>query len=101
MSGLDLLRDEDLRTERGEVKEPAKRWFNWWRVKNNGPVQSHGGAILLPFAWAGTELHDGCVWPSRDVAELKASEEIAWWENQLFASADEYLGAFPEGERPE
>lgn len=83
----DLLHDDDLKTER--AVEPAKGWNNWWRF-----VVPHGFPI-------GTDFRMG-PHPSKDVAQTRAQPEL----NALFARVDypddcvEYLGAYPEGERP-
>jgi len=104
LSELDLLRDEDLRTEREEAREPAKRWRNWWRFNisalsfDGGTVYERGKSYAGPMAF-----------PSREVAEQRALDKLArssvtrrrTGRKERFAEHVEYLGAFPEGERPE
>lgn len=96
MSGLDLLRDEDLRTEREEVKEPAKRWRNRYRA-------------LVDYYDSGTRQHRRPgdewwgfrLWPSREVAEQAAADHIKRHQPRSDVWLDEWIDAFPEGERPE
>lgn len=69
------------------VKEPAKRWRNWWRS-------------LVNDTWASGEtgpLQGQRTWPSRDAAET-AAEASTYFKN--WRGKVEYLGAFPEGETP-
>lgn len=109
MSGLDLLRDEDLRTEREKAREPAKRWRNWWRanIRQFSLVLDANGRETgeEQLREAGEEWCSVAIFQSKDEAERRALEI------QLDA-ADEatafdcaplltYLGAFSEGERPE
>ena len=82
--------------------EPPKRWRNWWR--------------LYPPVWVtcnfcGTQHfrdqqarttpidYDGCcqVYPSKDLAESGAEPE---YDDSCAQARVEYLGAYPEGERP-
>lgn len=76
------------------IREPAKRWRNWWREKksyvcSDGVVYQEG------------EIHPGGMsWPSKEVAEEKASEWFAKHSKVRPHEYSEYLGAFPEGERP-
>lgn len=94
----DLKPDAELVRE--TAKEPAKRWRNWWR--------------LYPPAWAMCDTcfamhntpsiavfdYNGCceVWPSKDIAESRA-DRVEYTEG-CEPHMVEYLGAFPEGERP-
>lgn len=90
-AGGDLLQDTDLARE--PVKEPAKRWRNWWVAKNpNHFYCVHCGSCR--FADRGEQFSDHCaIYPSKDIAESDAAK----W---LDAEVEEYLGAYPEGERP-
>jgi hypothetical protein len=90
----DLLLDRDLKSE--TVKEPAKQWRNWARAGQDGfharcslcgAVSYYAPGELLP---AHCRTH-----PSKDTAETYAAETMRGWRQ-----AAEYLGAFPEGERP-
>ena len=83
--------------ERETLREPVKPWRNWWRiiVKRDAPdphcrVPNEVGALYPSVR----------VYPSRDVAETCASKALAR-DIALFGKyLDEYLGAFPDGERP-
>lgn len=96
----DLLTDEDLRTEREPVKEPAKNWVNWWRSLEThesccGPLQPPNTVYAELCVPCGVGPH-----PSRDVAETWAHEMMREDMAEYGRYTDEYLGAFPEGERP-
>lgn len=96
MSELDLLRDEDLRTEREEVKEPAKRWRNWWRAPYDGVAECVFTGKLT--ARRAGEAYPGFrVYPSQDAAETSVKEIVTGRYGGLVAN---YLGAYPEGDRP-
>lgn len=85
-----LLTDEDLRTEREPVKEPPKRWLTVWRCKKSSNTRLgvfKSGQIYTPEK----------IYPSRDIADAKAAQ---WLAVKSRAHIWEYLGAFPEGERP-
>lgn len=93
----DLLHDDDLRTEREPVKEPAKRWRNWYRNKTNRPVRIiwNDGSDDLP-----SGVFPGEDWfPSFELAEQHALEfiEACTFDDGALV---EWLGAYPEGERP-
>lgn len=79
--------------ERQETQEPtkgpAKRWRNWWRV--NVPAIDQHGEKNNP-----GDVVCGPAYPSRDVAESIA---VKWLKLNPPHVAD-WLGAFPEGERP-
>lgn len=69
---------------------PPKAWRNWWRAIRPVEITHLGGILDLE---AGAEFRDACSWPSKEIAEQRAVE-------QLTEGAVEWLGAYPEGERP-
>mgnify|MGYP000272855391 CR=1 FL=1 len=82
--------------ERETAKEPPKRWRNWYRF------------YALPHLGLPEEIRHGKgLWPSKQVAEQKALDQIAINAPEYRAlgfepeDCEEYLGAFPEGERPQ
>lgn len=94
----DLLTDLDLAPEHETLKEPPKLWRNWWisttpqgrfcgRCDADMPVQPVGAVFTNCCP---------CRFPSRDVAESYAADDLA----QHGFIPDQYLGAYPEGERP-
>lgn len=89
----DLLTDDDLRTERGPVKEPAKRWRNWYVALKH--ITKRTGERYEP----GEVYPSPCAWPSKDIAVTKATIDQRPDSSHALGDA-EYLGAFPEGERP-
>ena len=94
----DLLTTPELRSE--PVKEPAKRWRNLWRARDDLPNRrctSCGGSVARKKP--GTVFISHCrVWPSRAAAESSALEIIAAQAGRGY-EPDEHLGAFPiEGE---
>lgn len=99
MSALDLIPDAELASE--PVKEPPKRWRNWWREATgceSTPCEGCG-SVVAPY-----EVYPDCpcggTYPSKDTAETTALEQIAQDVLLRGEILDEYLGAFPEGERP-
>lgn len=101
MSGLDLLRDADLQTEREVAREPAKRWRNKWRSPHGflGRGICHRSGEHLRADERGI-VWSPVAWPSKELAEeaaLRATEmNIADGRLPL----PEYLGAFPADETP-
>lgn len=95
MSGLDdLLRDEDLRTEREAKEAPPKRWRNWWFSHGDGDEGPwRDGDQSNPQA-------DPTVYPSKDAAESVANAQLEKMRVDQGPWLLTYLGAFPEGERP-
>lgn len=98
MSAVDLAQDTELQRE--PVKEPAKRWRNWWRFSI--PVQvKKSGQVFEPGDHPGPS-----VFPSREIAEQRALEklrgDLTYEDGTTTPFADNvfYLGAFPEGEKP-
>ena len=69
---------------------PPKAWRNWWRAIKDVEITHPGGILDLA---VGAEFHDARSWPSKEVAEQRAVEQPA-------EGVVEWLGAYPEGERP-
>jgi hypothetical protein len=91
----DLLTDIDLAPE--TLKEPPKVWFNWWRARcavNDHRIGSGLGCVRRE---AGEVYASWRSWPSHDLAETDARRLLGYLDT---AKCCEYLGAFPEGERP-
>lgn len=65
-------------------RRPARLWHNLWRVR----VPYEG----MP---AGNEYFDCDKWPTREIAEEKAREELAWDAAHGDALVEEWVGAFP------
>lgn len=81
----------------GPATEPPKRWRNWWR---NGPAASAFRCNICGSRGHTYGPHEvfrnHCrVFPSKDAAETRAAEQMQQWR-----SCADYLGAFPEEERP-
>lgn len=88
----DLLTTPELVSE--TVKEPAKRWRNWWCSSGRPTVCLICDARRRPAP--GEVFADHCrTFPSKDAAETRANEII-----QIDTKVSAYLGAYPEGERP-
>lgn len=83
--------DEQL-DERPITKPPA-RWRNWWRVVE--PYVSNEGT-----PWPRGEHPGVRVWPSKDAAETAGRRSEAQVNGMPGPGRVEYLGAYPEGERP-
>lgn len=65
---------------------PARGWRNWYRALVAHYANDH-------FAAKGERFAGSAVHPTKDVAESKAAaQDMAGWVD--------YLGAYPEGERP-
>ena len=103
-----LLTDDDLRTERAPVKEPAKRWFMWWLAKASGvslTVVESSVSYELP---KNEPWQAPAIYPSRDAADTEARDIIGKIrapypdvsERDFSELILEYLGAYPDGERP-
>ena len=95
MNIIELI--EELLTE-VPAREPAKAWRNWFYVP---------GADLAYYCMTCRAMHiypqdmiiGTCrVYPSRDIAESRAAQLITHPANHV--AGTEYLGAFPDGERP-
>lgn len=93
--------DASTWTDTRTAEEPAKRWRNWWQAKEPdlkafchccGYEQK--ARLGEPFA-----LPCGCDdWPTKEEAERNAALDAARIETKDIAA--EYIGAYPEGERP-
>lgn len=99
MSGSDLLEEKDLATEKVSepLKEPSRKWRNWWRsLALHEDECVHCGAVLL--VERGQTYGSHCkTWPSRDIAESFVRELCSPPDE---ADVREYLGAFEDGEVP-
>jgi hypothetical protein len=76
----------------GAHAPPAKAWRNWYYLGRAIFSKRHG-KVMGPGEVAGAML-----WPSKDAAETKASEEMA--HNATLSSDVDYIGAFPADETP-
>jgi len=100
MSKLDLLHDDDLAVERGVARKPARRW---WRNKMRAKEP-----IVLNDQFYDTDalFQAGPDYPSEDIAREGALDFLsgaldAPRDNELIASAVEYLGPIPFDENGE
>lgn len=79
------------------MKEPAKKWYNWWELKVSTYLIEQGISVG-PGVIRGYLVH-----PTKDVAETSAAE-CQEYNAKTAATAGlpppVYLGAFPEGQRP-
>ena len=76
------------------IEEPAKAWRNWY-VAIKGVTFDDGD-----FWKAGEIRRSDVTWPSREIAEQKAEEDAVDETGAVVLGVLEYLGAFPEGQRP-
>lgn len=88
MTALDLIPDEELARE--PVKEPPKRWRNWYKAHSNYTTKA--GDVCGP----GHVYHGSRVWPSKDAAETAAHKP----DTSVSLGLSQYLGAYPDGEEP-
>ena len=87
---MSLSNADDTLLEREVAVKPPTRWRNWVHAERAGP-RYPAGKILAPG-----------VFVSKDVAEtlfLEAWSKPAWREQESLWGYI-YLGAYPEGERP-
>lgn len=93
-----MIEETDLtllpRAEEDTKEEPPKKWFNWWR--------NHGSEWTSREGWRHPRgVYRGFrEWPSKDTAESSAARWFTIAQEPRI-SLSEYLGAFPEGERPD
>lgn len=88
---------------REQAIEPAKRWFNWWRVHLGEADQAtlNGRNVT-----DGEQVMNPCAWPSEDIARQRAAEMIVQLTDQaidqggIWGGFLEYVGAYPEGDEP-
>lgn len=93
--GLDVLWDDELRTEREPAKEPPRRWRNWWRADAAWRKRCVVCGHVEPVA-AGRIYSAHCsTHPSKDIAETVAAR---LYTNPRYGRT--YLGAFPDEEQP-
>jgi hypothetical protein len=92
----ELLSDLDLAPERETAREPAKRWRNRYRALEAGWCASNGRPVS-----AGEEYWGKALWPSREIAEQRALDDLEKGRRFVGHDVSEYLGARPvEGECP-
>ena len=90
----------ELAREGKTMREPPKRWRNWWRA-----IQVHytGDSMTTANRWRPGDIYPSeKQYPSKDVAETQAAKklELRGSNGGLGAGFFEFVGAFPEGERP-
>ena len=87
--------ETDLQDKAEIVRPPPKRWRNWWRSRSGGEARC-GKCGFSTTVGVGQEYSSHCTWwPSKDLAETRAAHWVA-----LGLGERDYLGAYPEGERP-
>lgn len=92
------MTDLETRTAPEAVKEPAKRWRNWWRCEPNDDLICNDCHVWTKSGASGV-ISDHCrSFPSKDVAESLAYQELL--QTKWRPEETEYLGAFPEGQTP-
>jgi hypothetical protein len=64
--------------------KPSSQWSNWWKVcvTNGDPPVGH-------------VYRDMDIWPTLEVCEEKAREEIEWDIAEAGQVIDEWMGAYP------
>ena len=72
--GLEVLWDDELRTERAPAKEPAKRWRNLYESAQPAPFYNFM-VVCGPGQWFAPMPRT--TWPSREIAEQKAIDFLA------------------------
>lgn len=84
--------------ERETLKEPPKRWRNWYRARFAcGEVEDSGRVIRRK---PGEVFSGDRLWPSREVAQTVGFESEAEDRARVGVVVCVYLGAFPDGETP-
>lgn len=85
---------DEIAAAKEPVKEPAKRWRNWWRT-------SKLIISVCPDCKAGRMLGPGEDFPSHCITYTsKVSAEIGTKRERDGRPHMTWLGAYPEGERP-
>lgn len=92
------MTDLETRTAPEAVKEPAKRWRNWWRsVSLREKARCDICGVTFVIVPKSTFTFDHCrPFPSQAEAEANAAE----MDDPDLHSLMLYLGAFPEGQTP-
>lgn len=90
---FDTLDDILFRPE--QAKKPASKWRNKWRnrFRRGSPIYDVDGRLVTDYLAPGGEIFDLYIWPSKEVAEQKATDHVALCEKEGDATL-EYLGAF-------
>lgn len=83
----------DLSEKTEKIERPAKAWRNWYRALV--PLNFNTGERVQ----RGAVYHADRTWPSKDAAETWFHRADASYPSKNGRA--KYLGAFPEGERPE
>lgn len=79
----------ETRTKTKTAPRPATRWRNRWRVAVRYRNCYNG-------EWVGPgEYWGAMVWPSKEIAEQIAMEDLAHHADSKHANRDVYVGAFP------
>lgn len=78
------------------MKKPAKAWVNWYLALVGLPGCADGSQRAKP----GEKFHGAKLWPSKDAAETWVTTEPLKFRFPIVGTDVEYLGAYPEGERP-
>lgn len=91
-----LLKEVQVHDE--PIKKPSKAWWNWWLLLYDGILLASENERVS----GGEVRRSADAYPSREVAEQKAIEDLAAQakEDGGQPSCVKYLGAFPEGDRP-
>ena len=76
------------RPQREKLARPSSKWRNLWRSTANGRYIDGDIAIAGEVVWAKR------IWPSKEIAEAKAFEQMR--QNLTKKWQPEYLGAYPE-----
>lgn len=104
MARLSADQAADALVEREPVKEPAKRWINWWKAGSNGTRGASCGrnCSVDHGPKKPGEIYPACIpHPSKDVALSRAAVRL---EQSIRVYGPEissrHVGAFPEGQRP-
>jgi hypothetical protein len=86
------------RPKQETLTRPPGKWWNWWKTRS--PWRVKGTEKVFMPGMVHPSQHGP--WPTKEIAEQRAIE----WLNGTSSlgkpnnELDEYLGAYPEGERP-